>query len=210
MSCRHLRPLPKAWRGQLAASHEAIWKAAQRTFSDSSSERTAAFPSNQQLRHWAALGVAAAARRFRKRRNCLLPCDCRRVEARSASRRALGGNGAVSRVLVADQRILLETSRIIVRVLRPTRLTSAGIFSSCIRLLKFRHPGLPAYTIKAAANVPARDAAMLLMREQSVVYAEPDFIEHIGERYTPKDPNFGKQWHHAALKARTRLGHEHR
>jgi thermitase len=60
-------------------------------------------------------------------------------------------------------------------------------------------PGLPPYTVKAAAVGPARDTAMALMREQSVVYAEPDFIEHVGQRYTPMDPQFGKQWHHAVL-----------
>lgn len=117
-----------------------------------------------------------------------------------ASRRALGGNGAVSRVLVADQRILLETSRIIVRFM-PDAFDKRRDILKLHKVTEIPTPGLPAYTIKAAANVPARDAAMLLMREQSVVYAEPDFIEHIGERYTPKDPNFGKQWHHAALKA---------
>lgn len=115
------------------------------------------------------------------------------------SRGTLGGNGAVSRVFVADQRILLETSRVIVRFM-PDAFDKRGDILKLHKLTEIPTPGLPPSTVKAAANGPARDAAMAVMREQSVVYAEPDFIEHIGQRYTPNDPDFGKQWHHTALK----------
>jgi thermitase len=114
-------------------------------------------------------------------------------------RRARGGNGAVSRVFVVDQRILLETSRVIVRFL-PDAFNKRADILKLYKVTEIPTPGLPQYTIKAAANEPARDAAMALMKDQSVIYAEPDFIEHIGERYTPQDPQFGKQWHHRALK----------
>jgi len=118
-----------------------------------------------------------------------------------ADRRALGGNGAVSRVLVADQRVLLETSRVIVRFL-PDAFDKRAAILKQHQVVEVDTPGLPPYTIKAAAlNVPARDAAMSLMKEDSVIYAEPDFIEHIGQRFTPKDPDFTKQWHHANLEA---------
>src|SRR5687767_5760529 len=117
-----------------------------------------------------------------------------------ASRRTLGGNGAVSRVLVADQRILLETSRIIVRFM-PDAFDKRAAILKLHKVVEIPTAGLPDYTIKGAAMLPAREAALALMKEESVVYAEPDFIEHIGQRYTPKDPDFGKQWHHTALQA---------
>jgi thermitase len=118
-----------------------------------------------------------------------------------ASRRTLGGNGAVSRVLVADQRVLLETSRVIVRFV-PDAFDKRADILKLHQVFEVPTPGLPPYTVKAAAaNMPARDAALSLMKEPSIIYAEPDFIEHIGQRYTPKDPEFSKQWHHAALQA---------
>jgi hypothetical protein len=118
-----------------------------------------------------------------------------------SSRKRHGGNGVVSRVLVANQRILLETSRVIVRFM-PDAFDKRAAVLKRHQIVEIPTPGLPAHTIKAAGNVPARDIAMSLMKEQSVVYAEPDFIEHIGQRYTPKDPVFGKQWHHKTLQSK--------
>lgn len=114
-------------------------------------------------------------------------------------RRARGGNGAVSRVLVVNQRILLETSRVIVRFM-PDAFDKRADILKRHRMIEIETPGLPQYTVKAAGSGPARDGAMALMQEQGVVYAEPDFIEHIGQRYTPQDPLFARQWHHAVLK----------
>ena len=64
--------------------------------------------------------------------------------------------------------------------------------------------GLPPDTVKAAAlNGEAREVCLALMQQEStIVYAEPDFIEHIGHRHTPKDPRFAKQWHHANLRSK--------
>lgn len=118
-----------------------------------------------------------------------------------AERQQRGASGSVSRVLVSDQRILLETPRIIVRFKADTPPEARAAALKKHGLIALDQPGLPADTMKVA--IVDRGEAVVrsiqLMDAPSVVYAEPDFVEHIGHRHTPSDPDFVGQWHHAKI-----------
>lgn len=114
-----------------------------------------------------------------------------------------GGNGLVNRVFVHSQRLLLETSRIAVRFDAdvPEAERSALLARHNVTLLS--SAGLPPDTYRAdAGDARALDVSLGLMEEAAVDYAEPDFIEHIGQRLTPNDPDLTKQWHHANILSR--------
>ena len=44
-------------------------------------------------------------------------------------------------------------------------------------------------------DVDALEAAHTLQGSGDAVYAEPTFVEHIGQRFVPTDPTYGMQWH---------------
>lgn len=114
-------------------------------------------------------------------------------------RGTLGGNGAVSRVLVANQRILLETARIVVRFESDAMAKRADILARH-KLAEIPANDLPPDTVKAATmEGTAVEASLAVMQEAGVLYAEPDFIEHVGQRHTPTDPDFSRQWHHKKM-----------
>ncbi|TMJ00061.1 MAG: hypothetical protein E6G97_20990 [Alphaproteobacteria bacterium] len=116
-----------------------------------------------------------------------------------AERAEQGGNAAVTRVFVADERLLLETSRVIVRFM-PDAIEKRGEILERHHLVEVETAALPADTVKAAVLAgEAREASLRLMKEAGVVYAEPDFIEQIGQRYTPAHLDVAKQWHHTNL-----------
>jgi subtilisin family serine protease len=114
-------------------------------------------------------------------------------------RGSLGGNSAVSRVLVANQRILLETARIVVRFESGAMAKRADILARH-KLAEIPANDLPPDTVRAATmEGTAVDVSLAVMQEAGVLYAEPDFIEHVGQRHTPTDPDFPRQWHHKNL-----------
>ncbi len=123
-------------------------------------------------------------------------------------RGARGGNPMVTRVFVQNQRIFLETSRILVRF-------EESVSDDHRNAVLERHPvtmidtgALPPRTFRADVQTgTALDACILLMDEDEVEYAEPDFIEHIGPRLTPTDPEFKLQWHHANICAEAAWDH---
>ncbi|MDP8929394.1 MAG: S8 family serine peptidase [Actinomycetota bacterium] len=45
------------------------------------------------------------------------------------------------------------------------------------------------------AGVDALEAANALQESGDAVYAEPTFVEYIGQRFVPTDPAYGRQWH---------------
>lgn len=117
-------------------------------------------------------------------------------------RRGAGGNDAVTRVMVDGTRLLLETSRLIVQF--------AGELDAGERAEILRRHGL--FALESDAWLPglmrvachadaAREASLALMEEAAVVYSEPDFIEHIGLRHVPHDPDYYRQWHHPRILA---------
>ncbi|MEA2895552.1 MAG: hypothetical protein QOJ84_1167 [Bradyrhizobium sp.] len=120
-----------------------------------------------------------------------------------AQRADRGANGAVSRILVSEQRILLETPRVVVRFKAAMTPEQRKPILARHELVEIGTEGLPPDTIRAAIvnGDKAIRCSISLMQEPDVVYSEPDFIEHIGQRFTPTDPEFANQWHHKAIQA---------
>jgi hypothetical protein len=125
------------------------------------------------------------------------------VEAPLSARRKAGGNDMVSRVLISNQRLLLETPRIVLRF-QPT--TSAQERAAVLKKYGLDElpgaGGLPPDTMIAVLSKggEATKQSIALMTDSAVAYAEPDFLEHIGHRYKPTDPEFVNQWHHQNIK----------
>ena len=120
-----------------------------------------------------------------------------------AQRGTLGANGMVARVLVSEQRILLETPRVIVRFKEGMTADQRKPVLARHKMLEIGSAGLPPDIVRATL-VNGGDAiagSVALMQESDVLYAEPDFVEHIGQRFTPNDPEFASQWHHKVILA---------
>lgn len=115
-----------------------------------------------------------------------------------ATRQALPNAEKIARVFLhPNGRILLGTDQLTVR-LDPSlteeecrrRLEQEGL--TIIRKLRFK-PNL--YEVKTRPGVDFLDASVRMHDEKDIEYAEPQFIEHIGQRFHPTDPNYGDQWH---------------
>jgi len=120
-----------------------------------------------------------------------------------AERRNKGANGMVSRVLVSEQRILLETPRVVVRFKEGMTVEQRKPVLARHEVIEIGASGLPPDTV-IGAIVNGGDAlahSIALMKESDVLYSEPDFIEHLGQRHTPTDPEFANQWHHKTIQA---------
>lgn len=125
------------------------------------------------------------------------------VELPLAARGNRGANGMVSRVLVSEQRILLETPRVVVRFKEGMTADRRKAVLAKYDVVETVASGLPPDTV-IGAIVNGREAvecSIALMSEPDVLYAEPDFIEHLGQRHTPTDPEFANQWHHKTIQA---------
>lgn len=124
----------------------------------------------------------------------------RYLAASTEDRRAQGGNDAVTRVLADGPRLLLETPRLVVRF--DDRADSGEIAAILRRygLYPMDSGALPPGLVRAACTSGnATEIAFALMQDAAVVFAEPDFLEHIGQRYVPTDPGYPQQWHHARM-----------
>jgi subtilisin family serine protease len=51
------------------------------------------------------------------------------------------------------------------------------------------------YQVEVPAGQDLLEAANSLQESEKTVAAEPEFIEFIGQRFTPTDPDFARQWH---------------
>jgi subtilisin family serine protease len=122
------------------------------------------------------------------------------AETREAMQRGQRVNGAAVIGKVFQQqsgRILVESKRLSVRlqdelgrdeaedVLRTANVTIEA-------KLQFA-PNL--YTVSINDGRDVIDVAMQLHENDMVIFAEPEFVEHIGERYHPTDADYGDQWH---------------
>ncbi|MFA6153114.1 S8 family serine peptidase [Mesorhizobium sp.] len=117
-----------------------------------------------------------------------------------AQRRDAGGNGSVSRVMLEGSRILLEPERLILRFEAGVKAPERKRIFKRYGLLLVGSDGLPPDTYRLANTQGfATEVAAELMQEGVVVFAEPDFIEHIGTRYVPGDPSYPQQWHHPRI-----------
>ncbi|MEP2028826.1 MAG: S8 family serine peptidase [Paracoccaceae bacterium] len=121
---------------------------------------------------------------------------------RGDERAARGGNGAVNRVFVQHQRLLLETSRVVLRMADDASENARDDVLTRHEVILVDGKGLPPNVLRGHCNtVNVVDACLALMEEDAVDYAEPDFIEHVGQRFTPNDPLFGQQWHHINIQS---------
>lgn len=119
-------------------------------------------------------------------------------------RRVSGGSEAVTRVMIDGTRILLEPPRLVAEF--DSALDKAGRAEILGRygLTEIGANGLPpGLTRLACDNGLATDLALALIDEDAVIFAEPDFVEHIGQRHVPQDPDYARQWHHAIISAET-------
>lgn len=112
-----------------------------------------------------------------------------------SERRALGGSGTVTRTLRLNDRLLLETTRIIVQFI-------PGLTAEDRAACLYRHGLISVGRLNerlcietvAVFDRPAVDAAFELLEDEAVAFAEPDFIERFGKR-TLNDPSLIRQWH---------------
>lgn len=111
-------------------------------------------------------------------------------------RRAAGGNGAVIRVLLSETQLLFETPRLTMRFGKDISKDELDAAIEQHGLLRLRElVFLPGIVQAAVEDGGTLDFCLKLMEEDIVEYAEPDFIEFVGQRYQPSDPDYGRQWH---------------
>ena len=111
-------------------------------------------------------------------------------------RRAAGGNGTVTRVLLTESQLLLETPRLVVRFAEGTSEDKMNDAIERYGLLHLRTPAFaPGLVQVAAEDGNSLELCLELMAEDIIDYAEPDFIEFVGQRHRPSDPDYGRQWH---------------
>ncbi len=111
-------------------------------------------------------------------------------------RRAAGGSGAVTRVMMLGKQLLLETQRLVMKFSSDVDDAARAELMRRHGLLDLGGQGLPMGAVRAVApDADATPVCLQLLEEDVVEYAEPDFIEFIGPRHLPADPEFGRQWH---------------
>jgi subtilisin family serine protease len=94
-------------------------------------------------------------------------------------------------------RTLLGTDKLTVRF-KPTVteeqvrsfLAAAGV--EVVSKLKFASNF---YEVRTKRGTDFLEASLSLSKKDDVVSAEPEFIEHIDQRFKPTDPTYGQQWH---------------
>lgn len=115
-----------------------------------------------------------------------------------------GANGQVNRVMMQDQRLFLETTRLILKFEEGVSAAEREAVLERHSVTALGNAGLPPDTYRGDASSDASlETCLKLMEEEPVSYAEPDFIEHIGTRHRPSDPEFGQQWHHSNIGSET-------
>lgn len=117
-------------------------------------------------------------------------------------RAGMGGNSAVTRVLVSGERILLETPRLNIRFKADASESERKAIMKKFTLEPIRSFKFASGLVQAISeHAPAREVAVMLLESAAVEHASPDFIEHIGQRYIPNDPDYGRQWHLKSIRA---------
>ncbi|MGZ8361873.1 MAG: S8 family serine peptidase, partial [Allosphingosinicella sp.] len=97
----------------------------------------------------------------------------------------------------ADGHILIGTRKLIVQF-DPEMSEEKAIASleardfEVLRALRFA-PNQFEVAIPRGADL--LETANALQESESTVHSEPEFVEHIGQRLTPTDPNYAQQWH---------------
>lgn len=118
-----------------------------------------------------------------------------------SERTAAGAAGSVSRVMRLDDTLLLETARINVRLHDGDQQRAVDDFAERHGLLFLRRNGLSGTIQFLVDGAYSTDKCLHLLDDDASVYAEPDYVERIGQRYVPSEPEFHKQWHHDVIDA---------
>jgi hypothetical protein len=93
-------------------------------------------------------------------------------------------------VLIGTQTLTVQFNEDLSPEEARARLDAKGL--KVVRELRFA-PNQFEAEIPADANL--LDVANALQEEDDTVFAEPTFIEYIGQRLVPSDPTYGQQWH---------------
>lgn len=117
--------------------------------------------------------------------------------------RDAGGVVSPARVVMDPTRILLETPRVIVQFDDAAGEDDRRHILLRYGLTPIGHPALPPPLIRLTcpATFSATEVALSVMEEEAVIFAEPDFIEHIAPRHIPQDPDYARQWQHRLVGA---------
>ncbi len=109
----------------------------------------------------------------------------------------LGGHSDVTRVLTLNDRIYLETSRLLVRFRHEATDAERAQLIQDHRLHVLPSPWLAIDTVRCiCSDALATRVCLQLMESPLVAHASPDFIEQLKGRYTPSDSEYSSQWHH--------------
>jgi thermitase len=100
-----------------------------------------------------------------------------------------------------DDTLLLETERINVRLHEGDVQQAVDDFAERHSLLFLRQNGMSGTAQFLVQNEFATSKCLELLDDDAAVYAEPDYVERIGQRYIPSEPEFLQQWHHTAINA---------
>lgn len=118
------------------------------------------------------------------------------VDRNLTERRAHGASGSVSRVMIDEGRLLLETQRIILQFDPALSEADRTDFLERHNLVMLNRLGfLDGGQRVALLQGNALEVSLELMDYDEVVFAEPDFVEHVGQRNWPNDAALDRQWH---------------
>jgi hypothetical protein len=93
-------------------------------------------------------------------------------------------------VLIGSQMLTVQFDPELSREAVQTRLEENGLI--VVRELRFA-PNQ--FEVEIPTGADLLEVANALQQSDDTVYAEPTFIEYIGQRLTPGDPTYGQQWH---------------
>lgn len=117
------------------------------------------------------------------------------IEMTLEERAARGGNTSVTRVLNQGERLLLETRNIVVKFMEEVPQDRLVALVAEKGLVPIEQEVVSGIHIFAVQGRTATEAALDLLERDEVAFAEPDFIEYIGTRHVPQDPQYPSQWH---------------
>ena len=110
-------------------------------------------------------------------------------------RLALGGSSSITRTLKLEDRLLLETARVVVQFDPGLDEDDITAFCDRHRIVRVARLGRGlGLEVLAVFDRHAVEAAIELMDDDAVTFAEADLIEHIGARAF-NDPLLSRQWH---------------
>ncbi len=117
------------------------------------------------------------------------------LSTRSATRQGDADTGEVYRredggVLIATRELVVQFAPELTEDEVRNTLSDRGL--EIVRQLRF---AANQFEVRVPAGIDPLDAANELQESGITINAEPEFIEHIGQRVRPSDPTYAQQWH---------------